>query len=136
MKRLKGDAADSRRPSKEQKRDAGHTRYSVSACEVSLRETFDALGSAMAELPPSDNAEGAVEKMLRANAILRQLPWPSPFDETCHRVRCGDARDMPWLAEESVHLVVTSPPYWTLKHYEPHDDQQRGDAPLDAILLG
>src|SRR5262249_30091789 len=29
----------------------------------------------------------------------------------------GDARDLAWLPAESVHLVVTSPPYWTLKEY-------------------
>jgi modification methylase len=28
-----------------------------------------------------------------------------------------------WIANESVRLVVTSPPYWTLKEYPPHDDQ-------------
>jgi DNA modification methylase len=30
----------------------------------------------------------------------------------------GDARDLSWQASESVHLVVTSPPEWTLKEYE------------------
>ena len=25
---------------------------------------------------------------------------------------------MAWLGDESIHLVVTSPPYWTLKKYE------------------
>ena len=29
----------------------------------------------------------------------------------------GDARQMPELADRSVHLVVTSPPYWQLKDY-------------------
>ncbi|MCX7022383.1 MAG: site-specific DNA-methyltransferase [bacterium] len=29
----------------------------------------------------------------------------------------GDARNLDWLADESCHLVVTSPPYWTLKRY-------------------
>lgn len=29
----------------------------------------------------------------------------------------GDARDMAALADASVHLVVTSPPYWDLKNY-------------------
>ena len=53
--------------------------------------------------------------MLRANAILRNVPWPPPFDETIHRLRLGDARNLNWLPDESVHLVVTSPPYWTLK---------------------
>jgi site-specific DNA-methyltransferase (adenine-specific) len=33
------------------------------------------------------------------------------------RLYRGDARELDWLADESVHLVVTSPPYWTLKEY-------------------
>jgi len=37
---------------------------------------------------------------------------------TEHRVVEGDARDLSFLPDESVHLVVTSPPYWTLKRYE------------------
>jgi site-specific DNA-methyltransferase (adenine-specific) len=37
---------------------------------------------------------------------------------TTHRLHHGDAREMDWLEDGSVHLVVTSPPYWTLKEYE------------------
>jgi site-specific DNA-methyltransferase (adenine-specific) len=33
------------------------------------------------------------------------------------QLRLGDARDLSWLPDESVHLIVTSPPYWTLKRY-------------------
>lgn len=36
---------------------------------------------------------------------------------TTHHVVCGDSRDMTELADESVALVVTSPPYWQLKDY-------------------
>ncbi len=36
---------------------------------------------------------------------------------TKHILRCGDARELDWIEDESVHLVVTSPPYWTLKEY-------------------
>jgi DNA modification methylase len=35
----------------------------------------------------------------------------------------GDARSLGWIEDESVHLVVTSPPYWTLKKYNDHPDQ-------------
>jgi len=35
----------------------------------------------------------------------------------------GDARDLSFLPDESIHLVVTSPPYWTLKRYNEHPDQ-------------
>ncbi|MBX3472992.1 MAG: site-specific DNA-methyltransferase [Planctomycetes bacterium] len=36
---------------------------------------------------------------------------------TTHKLFIGDARHFPYIADESVHLVVTSPPYWTLKRY-------------------
>lgn len=47
---------------------------------------------------------------------LRQVP-------TRHTLIRGDARARLPLEDESVHLVVTSPPYWTLKAYEPHEAQ-------------
>ncbi len=110
-------------------------RYPLPSCNGdSLRETFDAVSKALDELPASDNAEGAVEKMLRANALLRHLPWPKPFDETVHQLRRGDARDLSWLPDGSVHLVVTSPPYWTLKQYEPHQSQLGAISDYDAFL--
>ncbi|TAK36666.1 MAG: site-specific DNA-methyltransferase [Chloroflexota bacterium] len=41
----------------------------------------------------------------------------------CHRLVHGDARDLSFLDDESIHLVVTSPPYWTLKKYREHPGQ-------------
>ena len=86
-------------------------RYSASEeSRVRIRETADAVAAVLADLPEADNAAGAVDHMLRANGILRNLPWPAPFDSTTHRLHIGDARDLAWQADESVHLVVTSPP--------------------------
>ena len=42
--------------------------------------------------------------------------------ETTHEVVLGDAREVR-LPSSSVHLVVTSPPYWTLKQYPDSDGQ-------------
>ncbi len=42
---------------------------------------------------------------------------------TTHRLVNGDARDLLFLKDESVHLVVTSPPYWNLKQYNENPDQ-------------
>jgi modification methylase len=42
---------------------------------------------------------------------------------TLHRLVNGDARDLSFIKDESVHLVVTSPPYWNLKQYNDHPDQ-------------
>jgi modification methylase len=42
---------------------------------------------------------------------------------TFHRLINGDARNLSFLEDESVHLVVTSPPYWNLKRYNENPDQ-------------
>jgi site-specific DNA-methyltransferase (adenine-specific) len=34
-----------------------------------------------------------------------------------HRLVHGDARDLSFIDDESIHLVITSPPYWILKKY-------------------
>ncbi|PIP05737.1 MAG: methyltransferase [Syntrophobacterales bacterium CG_4_8_14_3_um_filter_49_14] len=43
--------------------------------------------------------------------------------KTCQRLINGDARDLTFLEDESIHLVVTSPPYWNLKRYNENPDQ-------------
>lgn len=45
------------------------------------------------------------------------------FLKTLHRFVQGDARELGFIADGSVHLVVTSPPYWTLKEYIDSPDQ-------------
>src|SRR5574337_429630 len=42
---------------------------------------------------------------------------------TSHSIHLGDARHMPALHPEGVHLVLTSPPYWTLKEYRDSEGQ-------------
>ena len=43
--------------------------------------------------------------------------------KTIHYLIQGDARDLSFIPDESVHLIITSPPYWTLKEYNEHPDQ-------------
>jgi len=45
------------------------------------------------------------------------------MEPTLHRLINGDARDLSFLEDESVHLVITSPPYWNLKRYQENPDQ-------------
>jgi modification methylase len=68
-------------------------------------------------IPATDNEPGAPEALLKANKLLRGHRWPSPYDRTRHQMVLGDARDLKFIAGESVHLVVTSPPYFNLKPY-------------------
>src|SRR5438094_439804 len=53
---------------------------------------------------------------------------------TWHRVTMGDARDMSELPDASVHLVVTSPPYFNLKTYPTHTEQLGNLVQYDAFL--
>ncbi len=61
--------------------------------------------------------------MQKTNIDFPDFPLASPTGKTEHRLVCGDARDLSFLADASVHLVATSPPYWTLKQYQPHPGQ-------------
>ena len=44
-------------------------------------------------------------------------------ESTTHRLINGDARSLSFINDESVHLVLTSPPYWNLKKYKDNPDQ-------------
>lgn len=48
--------------------------------------------------------------ILAIEDAIRQIP-------TRHELVCGDGRHMDFVPDESVHLALTSPPYWTLKEY-------------------
>jgi len=42
---------------------------------------------------------------------------------TKHMLRLGNAQDLSFIQSESIHLVITSPPYWSLKRYNEHPEQ-------------
>lgn len=43
------------------------------------------------------------------------------MENTSHKVIIGDSRQMNAINNNSVHLIITSPPYWQLKNYESID---------------
>jgi len=54
--------------------------------------------------------------------------------ETHHRLMQADARNLSFIDDMSVHLVITSPPYWTLKQYREHPDQLGHIADYDRFV--
>jgi len=54
--------------------------------------------------------------------------------KTTHKLVNGDARDLSFIPDESVHLVVTSPPYWNLKKYNENPDQMGHIQDYEAFL--
>jgi site-specific DNA-methyltransferase (adenine-specific) len=63
-------------------------------------------------MPRTSKTEPSVENKFRAAGLS-----PAFAHRTSHSLILGDAREMHELTEP-VHLVVTSPPYWTLKEYD------------------
>ena len=45
------------------------------------------------------------------------------YQNTIHKLVQGDARNLNFIPDKSIHLVVTSPPYWILKRYNEHPYQ-------------
>ena len=73
-----------------------------------------------------------VEARRQAAADLREMPFA--VEPVSIRLHQGDARELDWLADESVHLVVTSPPYWTLKEYNDSPGQLGHVKEYEAFL--
>ena len=85
-------------------------------------------------IPIVDNVRGAIHKLLSLNEYYRNNPWPEPYSSTEHRLFRMDARDLSIIGDQSVHLVVTSPPYFTLKKYEPNRLQLGQIVDYEAFL--
>jgi len=67
-------------------------------------------------------------------AIVNTQPLPVEDSNAVHILNLGDARCLDWIPDGSVHLVVTSPPYWTLKQYNEHDAQLGAVADYNAFM--
>lgn len=59
---------------------------------------------------------------------LEELP-------THHHLFLRDSRDIDFLRRESIHLVLTSPPYWNLKEYNTSDGQMGSIQEYDSFLV-
>ncbi len=83
-----------------------------------------------AHLPPEVAAladpQTDIPRIAKEPALLRQIEAAVRGLPSAHRLVQHDARDLGFLPDASVHLIVTSPPYWTLKKYR-HHEQQLGD---------
>lgn len=70
-------------------------------------------------------AQTDIPAFARQREVTDQLERSLRSIPTNHYLIRGDARQMHSLSSESVHLVLTSPPYWTLKEYD-HSEAQLG----------
>jgi modification methylase len=76
-----------------------------------------------AEVLPLENPQTDLPRIAKDQALVRRIEEAIQEIPTAHTITWGDARRMTGIAPESVHLVVTSPPYWTLKEYRKAEGQ-------------
>jgi DNA modification methylase len=69
------------------------------------------------ELRDLENPQTAIPALAKNRKLLDLVEQAVQEVPTTHDLYLGDARRMSGIAAESVHLVLTSPPYWTLKEY-------------------
>lgn len=78
-------------------------------------------------LPPSllnlCNSQTEIPRIAKDPARIARIEQAVGRIPTEHWFRNADARKMGYLESESVHLIVTSPPYWTLKEYRRTEGQ-------------
>jgi DNA modification methylase len=91
------------------------------------RRRFPQLISKTADFPVDlamlGNHQTALPKIAKDAAILARIEQYVRQLPTNHALHRGDARELDFIPSASVHLVVTSPPYWTLKEYRDGDGQ-------------
>lgn len=85
-------------------------------------------------MSPGRRPASELASLVAANQQHRKKRWPEPFDKTTHRLVQGDARSLDGIDDGTVHLIVTSPPYWTLKEYPAADAQLGGIDDYESFL--
>ena len=69
------------------------------------------------------NPQTDIPRIAKDTRLIRLIDAAIHEIPTHHNIYLGDARRFSGLDPKSVHLVVTSPPYWTLKQYRDSDAQ-------------
>jgi len=67
--------------------------------------------------------QSAIPRIAKDNQLIQLIEEKVHAIPTTHNLWLRDSRTIDFLPENSLHLVLTSPPYWTLKEYNKSPDQ-------------
>jgi DNA modification methylase len=81
-----------------------------------------------------DDHQTAIPKLARDPEKVGVIEAAVQRVPTRHQIGIGDARILDFIPDRSVHLVVTSPPYWTLKEYNDGEGQMGHIADYEEFL--
>lgn len=85
----------------------------------------DLIPTSAREIIADIGEQKAIPAIAKNPVVIAQIEDTVHSLPSMHRMIHGDGRNLSMIPDESVHLVVTSPPYWTLKEYI-RDDAQLG----------
>jgi modification methylase len=77
----------------------------------------------MTEVAAKGDLDNVIPQLARDRCAMQRIEAVVRGLKTTHSLILGDARAASALEDQSIHLVVTSPPYWTLKRYNEHAEQ-------------
>lgn len=80
------------------------------------------------------NEQSAIPRLAKNPELINEIERVLPKIPTNHRFYRDSATAMTFIKPESVHLIVTSPPYWTLKKYNDSEGQLGHISDYDAFL--
>jgi DNA modification methylase len=86
------------------------------------------------EVYPLKNPQTDIPRIAKDAKLIALIEEAVRLIPTAHQLNLGDARAMSELRPASVHLIVTSPPYWTLKEYRDSDGQMGHIEDYDEFL--
>lgn len=87
------------------------------------KEAFDPAHWVPTEVGKITNHQTDLPRIARDSRATAAIEARLAEIPTRHDLYRSDARELEFLKDGSVQLIVTSPPYWTLKEYREHDSQ-------------
>jgi modification methylase len=102
-----------------------HVATKLEPISSSHQRTPDLSAFVPAQFTDLGDPQTAIPRLAKSEDSVRAIEHAVQSIPTNHRLLLGDAREMAHLEPHSVHLILTSPPYWTLKEYR-HTEAQLG----------
>ena len=93
---------------------AAKTKHEVEGMSSAIRDLSAYVPKGLGRL---DNPQTAIPRLAKDSEAVREIERAVRSVPTSHWLYRGDGRDLSTIPSQSVHLVLTSPPYWTLKEY-------------------
>ena len=98
-------------------------------------EKIDLLSYVPGDLGEVENVQTAIPRFAKDSGAVAKIENAVKTIPTAHNLLLGDARLLSGIPSESAHLVLTSPPYWTLKEYRDSQAQLGHVDDYDEFLV-